>query len=158
MWRSTNCLHLLIMEGIWKQTASIYELNNSGKGTMGEWLGFEFKEIGSDYLIATLPVDHRTKQPYGILHGGASVVLAETLGSVASNLCISENKRAVGLEVNANHLRPVMSGFVTGICKPLAIGSKVHVWEIRITNEKEKLSCICRLTVAIIDAEDLKKV
>ncbi len=143
------------MESIWKKKATIEDLNKSGVGNMGEWLGLEFTEIGSDFLIAKLPVDHRTKQPYGILHGGSSVVLAETLGSVASNLCIGEDKRAVGLEVNANHLRPVTSGFVTGICKPLSIGSTIQVWEIRISNDKDKLTCICRLTVAIIPESKL---
>ena len=98
-----------------------------------------------------MPVDERTFQPYGILHGGASVVLAESLGSVASNMIIdSEKQIGVGLEVNANHLRPVKSGFVSGICKPIHIGGKTHVWDIKLYDERGKMSCISRLTVAII--------
>ena len=98
-----------------------------------------------------MPVNENTRQPYGILHGGASVVLAETLGSVASNMCLDEDRyMGVGLEVNANHLRPVSFGFVTGTCKPLHIGAKTHVWEIRMTNDKGKMNCISRLTVAIV--------
>ena len=100
-----------------------------------------------------MPVDERTHQPAGILHGGASVVLAETLGSVASNMTLDDSKyMAVGLEVNANHLRPVSSGYVTGICKPLHIGSKTHVWEIKMSTDRGKMNCISRLTVAIIPA------
>lgn len=98
-----------------------------------------------------MPVDDRTRQPMGILHGGASVVLAETVGSIASNLIIDEDKWAgVGLEVNANHLRPVKEGTVKAICRPLHIGAKTHVWDIKLYNEKEKLTCVSRLTVAII--------
>ena len=98
-----------------------------------------------------MPVDERTHQPYGILHGGASVVLAESLGSVASNLIINTDKfMGVGLEINANHLRPVKSGFVTGICKPIHIGGKTHVWEIKMYDDRSKMNCISRLTVAII--------
>lgn len=118
---------------------------------MGAFLDIKFTQVDEDTLTATMPVDERTHQPAGILHGGASVVLAETLGSVASYMCIDPEKyQAVGLEINANHLRPVKSGLVTGICKPLHIGAKTHVWEIKIYNDKGKMNCISRLTVAVI--------
>lgn len=127
------------------------DITGLGKGNMGEWLGIEFTEIGEDYLAAKMPVDHRTKQPYGLLHGGASVTLAETLGSVASHLIIDYNQfHAVGLEINANHIRSAREGFVTGQCKPVHIGSSTHVWEIRINDDAGRLVCISRITVAII--------
>jgi 1,4-dihydroxy-2-naphthoyl-CoA hydrolase len=135
---------------IWKRGYTIQELNSRPKNHIGGLLGIEFTSIENDSLSARMPVDERTYQPYGILHGGASVVLAETLGSVASNMIIDEKYIAVGLEVNANHLRPVRSGFVTGICKPIHIGGKTHVWDIRLYENKGKMSCISRLTVAII--------
>lgn len=119
---------------------------------MGAFLDIQFTEVGDDFLKATMPVNERTHQPAGILHGGASVVLAETLGSVASFMCIDPKKYiAVGLEVNANHLRPVKSGLITGICKPLHIGAKTHIWEIRMYNDRGKMNCVSRLTVAIIN-------
>jgi 1,4-dihydroxy-2-naphthoyl-CoA hydrolase len=128
------------------------QLNDRPTNHMGAFLGIKFTEVADDALTATMPVDESTHQPAGILHGGASVVLAETLGSVASYMCIDPQKyQAVGLEVNANHLRPVKSGLVTGICKPLHIGAKTHVWEIKIYNDKGKINCISRLTVAIIN-------
>ena len=135
---------------IWKRECTVEELNDRPKGHIGALLGIEFTEIAADSLSARMPVDERTCQPYGILHGGASVVLAETLGSVASNLIIDEKYIAVGLEVNANHLRPVRSGFVTGVCKPVHLGGKTHVWDIKLYDERGKMSCISRLTVAII--------
>jgi 1,4-dihydroxy-2-naphthoyl-CoA hydrolase len=122
-----------------------------GKNTLGEQLGMEFTEIGEDYIKGTMPVDHRTKQPYGLLHGGASVALAETLGSIGSALLVDQSKfNCVGLEINANHLRSVRDGFVTGIAKPIHIGASTHVWDIRITDQRDKLVCISRLTVAVI--------
>jgi 1,4-dihydroxy-2-naphthoyl-CoA hydrolase len=122
-----------------------------GKNTLGEQLGMEFTEIGEDYIKGTMPVDHRTKQPYGLLHGGASVALAETLGSIGSALVVDQSKfNCVGLEINANHLRSVRDGFVTGIARPIHIGASTHVWDIRITDQREKLVCISRLTVAVI--------
>lgn len=127
-------------------------LNDRPKNHMGAFLDIQFTEVGTDSLTATMPVNERTHQPAGILHGGASVVLAETLGSVASYMCIDPEKYiAVGLEVNANHLRPVKGGLVTGICKPLHIGAKTHIWEIKIYNDKGKMNCVSRLTVAIIN-------
>jgi 1,4-dihydroxy-2-naphthoyl-CoA hydrolase len=122
-----------------------------GKNTLGEQLGMEFTEIGEDYIKGTMPVDNRTKQPYGLLHGGASVALAETLGSIGSALVVDQSKfNCVGLEINANHLRSVRDGFVTGIAKPIHIGASTHVWDIRITDQRDKIVCISRLTVAVI--------
>lgn len=127
-------------------------LNQMGAKTMSSHLGIEFTEIGADYIIAKMPVDFRTHQPLGLLHGGASVVLAETLGSIAANCCLDTNKQyAVGLEINANHVRSVSEGFVYGKTTPIHIGRSTHVWDIRITNEKDQLVCISRLTVAIKD-------
>ncbi len=136
---------------IWFSEFGPEQLNDRPKNHMGAFLDIKFTQVDEDSLTATMPVDERTHQPAGILHGGASVVLAETLGSVASYMCIDPEKhQAVGLEINANHLRPVKSGLVTGICKPLHIGAKTHVWEIKIYNDKGKMNCISRLTVAII--------
>jgi 1,4-dihydroxy-2-naphthoyl-CoA hydrolase len=138
---------------IWfKKGLKIEDFAHWSKNTMGEHLGMQYIEIGDDYLKGTMPVDERTKQPYGLLHGGASVALAETLGSVASALVVDhEKKMCVGLEINANHLRSARSGLVTGTCKPIHIGSSTHVWDIRITDENNKLICISRLTVAVLD-------
>ena len=136
---------------IWFREYNVEEINGRPKNHIGALLDIEFMEIGEDFVTARMPVNERTHQPYGILHGGASVVLAETLGSVASSMVIDWDKYiGVGLEVNANHLRPVKSGFVTGICKSLHIGGKTHVWDIKIYNDKGKMNCISRLTVAII--------
>ena len=136
---------------IWSREYTVEELNSRPIGHIGALIGIEFTEIGEDFISARMPVDERTFQPYGILHGGASVVLAESLGSVASNMIVdSEKQIGVGLEVNANHLRAVKSGFVTGICKPIHIGGKTHVWDIKLYDDRGKMSCISRLTVAII--------
>lgn len=136
---------------IWAKEFSLADLNGRSTGHIGEVLEIEFTEITPDSLSARMPVNEKTRQPYGILHGGASVVLAETLGSVASNLVINSDKYiGVGLEVNANHLRPVKSGFVTGVCSPIHIGGKTHVWDIKLYDERGKMTCVSRLTVAII--------
>lgn len=136
---------------MWFLTRTPEELNSWPDKHIGTLLGIKFTEITDDSISATMPVDERTHQPFGILHGGASVVLAETLGSIASYLCIDPEKYiAVGLEVNANHLRGVKSGKVTGICKPIHVGAKTHVWEIKLYTDQNKLSCISRLTVAIL--------
>jgi len=133
------------------KNVSVEDLEPLGKGTMTEHLGFEWVEIGNNFLKAKMPVDHRTIQPYGLLHGGASCVLAETIGSVASHLVIDPSEfYCVGIEINANHIRSAKEGFVYGTCSPLHIGSSTHVWDIRITNEEGKLICISRLTVAIM--------
>ena len=133
---------------------SIDAIHSFSKNTIADHIGIEFLEIGTDYIVARMPVDHRTHQPFGILHGGASVVLAETLGSIASFLCLKDpdKQHAVGLEINANHLRPAKNGFVYGRVTPIHVGRTTHIWDIRITNEENKLVCISRLTVAIVSA------
>lgn len=136
---------------IWKVDFNANDLNNGSENNMTGHIGIEFIEKGDDYLKARMPVDNRTKQPAGLLHGGASVVLAETLGSVASHLVIDlENYYAVGLDINANHLRSATSGYVTGIVKPIHIGGSTHVWEIKIYNEHDEMTCISRLTMAVL--------
>jgi 1,4-dihydroxy-2-naphthoyl-CoA hydrolase len=123
-----------------------------GKGTMVETLGIEFTQIEEDKLVATMPVDSRTVQPYGILHGGASVALAETLGSVAAHCSIDFTKQlSVGLEINANHIKSARSGLVTGTATPVHVGRSTHVWAINIVSEEGKLVCTSRITMAIID-------
>ena len=137
---------------IWKiKNISLDALNQQSKGTMVEHLGIEMMELGTDFVKAKMPVDHRTKQPMGLLHGGASVVLAESLGSMAANLCLDITKEyAVGLDINSNHLKSVRDGFVFGIAKPIHIGSKTQVWEIKIYDEKDNLVNISRLTMAVL--------
>jgi 1,4-dihydroxy-2-naphthoyl-CoA hydrolase len=130
---------------------SIEKLKPLGPNTMSEYLGIEWVEVGKDFLKASMPVDHRTIQPYGLLHGGASCVLAETLGSVASAMVVDHSRFfCVGLEINANHIRGAREGFVTGVASPLHLGGGTHVWDIKIYDEKEKLICVSRLTVAIL--------
>ena len=119
---------------------------------MMEHLGIEITRLGDTFIEARMPVDHRTHQPYGLLHGGASVVLAETLGSVASHCTLTDdNKYCVGLEINANHLRSVKSGYVYGTARPIHLGNRTQVWEIRIVNENQDLVCISRITMAIVE-------
>lgn len=137
---------------IWKSNPTVSDILNSSKNTIVQHIGIEFTEIGEDFLKARMPVDERTRQPFGILHGGASVTLAETMGSVASRLCeVDPKKRCVGIEINANHIRPVYEGYVYGIVTPVNIGRKIHIWDIKITNEDGKLVCVSRLTVSIVD-------
>jgi 1,4-dihydroxy-2-naphthoyl-CoA hydrolase len=138
--------------GIWfKKDLSLADIANLGKGNMAEHIGIEWVELGDDFLSARMPVDYRTRQPYGLLHGGASVALAETLGSVAAAMVVDSDKfYCVGLDINANHVRSAREGFVTGIAKPLHIGASTQVWEIKIYDEREKLVCISRLTVAVL--------
>lgn len=134
---------------IWKSPVTLDQLKDRSKDTLMENLGIEYLEIGDDYLKARMPVDARTRQSAGILHGGASAAFAETLGSIAAGMCVDrEKKRIVGLEINANHIRPVTGGWVTGITMPIHLGNTTQIWEIRIYNEQEKLVCISRLTVA----------
>ncbi len=138
--------------GIWKLPLSIAELNGMTHDLMAGHLGIVFTEIGDDFLTATMPVDERTIQPDGRLHGGASATLAETLGSIGAWLCIDrEKKQCVGLEINANHIRGAKRGLVYGITRPLHIGRSTHVWEIKITNQEDQLICVSRITVAILD-------
>lgn len=136
---------------IWKKNTDLLRLNASSEDTIIALLGIEYIKIGDDFLQATMPVDSRTHQPYGLLHGGASVVLAETLGSVAANLAVPDNKICVGLEVNANHVRSIKKGMVTGITTAVHIGYSTQIWQIEIYNERQQLVCTSRLTVAVID-------
>lgn len=140
------------MSVIWfKKDLSLADFSGMGTNTIGELLDIRFTEVGENFLKATMPVDHRTHQPYGLLHGGASCVLAETLGSVASAMIINPEKFiCVGLEINANHVRSVRSGSVTGITTPIHIGASTHVWDIKIYDERQKLVCVSRLTVTIL--------
>lgn len=136
---------------IWFGTPSLDEANAKGEGTAIRALGIEFIELGDDVLVARMPVDERTVQPAGVLHGGASVLLAETLASWAATFVVDPAaSHCVGMEINANHLRPVASGWVRGEARPIALGRTTHVWEIRITNEDGKLACISRCTMAVL--------
>jgi 1,4-dihydroxy-2-naphthoyl-CoA hydrolase len=131
---------------------TVTELNSLSDNTLAQALGIVVTEVGKDYIKATMPVDHRTRQPQGLLHGGASVALAETLGSMAAFCTIDQNKKAcVGLEINANHIRSVRSGTVTGTARPLHVGSSTQVWEIYIRNEEGQLVSVSRITMAVID-------
>ena len=137
---------------IWFRPYTLEELQRLNAANMAEHLDIRFTELGADYLRATMPVDERTRQPFGLLHGGASVTLAETLGSVASNCCVDSRRfYCVGQEINANHIRSARSGWVTGTVRPLHIGGNTQVWEIHIVDEREKLVCVSRLTLAVID-------
>ena len=136
---------------IWKNHATLQQLNELSKDTMAATLGIEFVEIGIGHLKATMPVNIRTHQPYGLLHGGASAALAETIGSVASWMSIDTEKQiCVGIEINCNHLRGKKDGVVTATAEPLHLGATTHVWDIRIRDEKEKLVCVSRLTIAVL--------
>ncbi|MFT6868159.1 MAG: 1,4-dihydroxy-2-naphthoyl-CoA hydrolase [Cyclobacteriaceae bacterium] len=133
------------------ENVDLHSLQEMGRDSMVEFLEIEFTEIGKDYLVAKMPVNQKTRQPFGLLHGGASVVLAETLGSIASNLVLAGKQIAVGLEVNANHIRSVKEGFVFGTARPIHLGKKTHVWSIEIKDEYNNMICISRLTIAVID-------
>jgi 1,4-dihydroxy-2-naphthoyl-CoA hydrolase len=137
---------------IFKPNISLEILNSWGENTMTDFLDIKFTKIGDDYLEATMPVNAKTKQPRGLLHGGANIVLAETLGSVAATLTLDSTRQyCVGLEINANHLKSVKEGKVTGITKPVHLGKKTQVWEVKIYTEQGDLSCISRITIAVID-------
>lgn len=140
---------------IWfNQSLAPQHLNALAKGNMAEYVGIEITEVGENYLKARMPVDHRTKQPYGLLHGGASCVLSETLGSLGAAMVVNyEENFCVGLEINANHIRSARGGFVTGIASPIHIGRSTQVWETKIYDEQEKLVCVSRLTVAVMKKE-----
>lgn len=132
--------------------ATLEIINAMSKNTLVEHLGIEVIELGKDYLVAKMPVDHRTHQPMGLLHGGASVALAETVGSIAATLTINlELQHCVGLEINANHVRSVKSGFVYGKATSIHLGKQTQVWEVRVTNEEGQLVCVSRITMAILD-------
>jgi len=131
---------------------TLERLNQLSDNTLVAHLGIEIIAIGEDFIEAKMPVDHRTHQPLGMLHGGASVALAETLGSIAATCCVDINTQyCVGLEINANHIKSVRDGFVYGVTRPIHIGKKTQVWEIKITDEKKQLTCISRITMAVID-------
>jgi 1,4-dihydroxy-2-naphthoyl-CoA hydrolase len=143
---------------IWFRDYKLEYLQGSRNGHMAKHIGIEFIEVGPDYLKAKMPVNEKTTQPFGILHGGASCVLSETLGSVASWMTIDPEKfRAVGLEINANHIRAVTDGYVIGTCTPLHVGRRTQVWQTDIVEESGKRVCISRLTVAIIDQGTLSE-
>ena len=136
---------------IWHTTPSPEAINAFSANTLVEYLDIVFSDLGEDYLVATMPVDRRTHQPMGLLHGGASVVLAETLASVGASLVVDPTTHyCVGLEINANHLRPVRSGRVTGLARPVHLGKRTQVWEVKIRDEKERLNCISRVTMAVL--------
>lgn len=138
---------------IWKHHVDLATVNGWNANTLMQVLDIRITEIGDDYLRGTMPVDARTHQPYGILHGGASVALAETLGSTAAILCCAAGRAPVGLEINANHLRAVRSGLVTGTARPLHLGRSTQVWEIRIENAAGELTCVSRLTTTVVPGD-----
>lgn len=135
---------------IWRREVNLDALNKMGADNMVEHVGIIFTRIGDNELEATMPVDNRTRQPFGLLHGGASVVLAETLGSVAGYLCTEGEQKIVGLEVNANHLRSAREGIVRGVCTAVHVGRRHQVWQIEISDEQGRLCCTSRLTTAVV--------
>jgi 1,4-dihydroxy-2-naphthoyl-CoA hydrolase len=142
------------MKSIWAKTFEIDDINKFREDTIVGHLDIEFIEKGDDFLSATMPVDKRTKQPMGLLHGGSSVVLAETLGSTASFMTLDDTRYSVGLEIKANHLKSASSGRVTGIVRPVHLGKTTQVWDISIENEKHQLICVSRLTMAVLKAAE----
>ena len=143
---------------IWNDVPSLETANLLSTRSLIGHLGIEFLEVGEDWLVARMPVDDRTRQPVGILHGGASVVLAETLASCAATFTVDrEQASCVGMEINANHIRPVTSGWVTGVVRPIALGRRTQVWEVRITDEGGKLVCVSRCTMAVIPNQALSQ-
>ena len=134
---------------IWKKAFTLEQLNEMGKDCAVGHLGIEISAYGENWIEAKMPVDHRTTQPFGLLHGGVSVALAETIGSLAGFLCIEEGQVALGLDINANHLRPVKKVFVTAKATPIALSQNTHVWQIDIRDEQDKLCCVSRLTLYI---------
>ena len=138
------------MPSIWKQPISVDILTAISRGTANEHLGMEFLEVGDDFITARMPVDRRTIQPYGLFHGGVSVVLAETLGSCGAAFSVPEGYRAVGLDINANHLKGASSGWVTGTTRPVHIGRTTQVWQIDLKNDAGDLTCVSRITMAVL--------
>ena len=136
---------------IWRTTATPAELNERGSRTMSDYLGIRVTEIGADFLRATMPVNEHTHQPFGVLHGGASVALAETVGSLAAMLCVDPQYLVLGQDINANHLRSISSGLVTATARPFHLGRSSHVWHIEIRDEQERLVCVSRLTMAVVE-------
>jgi uncharacterized protein (TIGR00369 family) len=138
------------MAAIWTKPISTEILTTTHIDTAAERLGIEFVEIGDNFIRGRMPVDHRTKQPYGVVHGGASVVLAETLGSCGADYCTPVGHRIVGLDINANHIRGVGSGWVNGIARPVHIGRSTQVWQIDMTDDEGRTSCVSRLTLSVL--------
>lgn len=144
---------------IWNKSYDLKSINEFHKNTMQQFIGIEFIEIGDDYIKAKMPVNEKTKQPHGLLHGGASVVLAESLGSLGSVLCLDPDKKTcVGLEINTNHIRAVREGFVYGITKPIHLGKTTHIWEIKIHDEQNRLTSVSRITNYVIEKKAEKGV
>jgi 1,4-dihydroxy-2-naphthoyl-CoA hydrolase len=144
-------------EKIWYANPTVNDLLWTKANTLAESLDITITEIGDDYIVATMPVNEKTKQPFGLLHGGASVALAETIGSIASLLVVNSDLFiGVGTEINANHVKAVTTGLVTGICKPVHIKGRIHVWEIRICNDAKELTCISRFTCTIVSRAKMK--
>jgi len=139
------------MSSIWFQTVTLDDLNRRGQDSMSDFLGIVFTEIGDDYMVATMPASPKTKQPLGIVHGGASVVLAETIASTAANVAVDfEHYYCVGLEINANHLRSVREGLVTAVTRPVHLGRTTQVWNVEITNDAGQKTCISRMTACVL--------
>lgn len=136
---------------MWKKSVDLMTLNQQGQDTAVSHLGIKITQVGEDFVRGTMPVDQRTHQPFGLLHGGASVLLAETLGSIAGNLTVSAGQACVGLDINANHIRSVRQGIVTGTAKAMHLGRTTQVWQIDISDEQQRLVCTSRLTLAVID-------
>jgi 1,4-dihydroxy-2-naphthoyl-CoA hydrolase len=137
---------------IWRASITPEALTERGRRSLSGYLGIRIVEVGPDFLRATMPVNEHTQQPFGVLHGGASVALAETLGSLASMMCVdAQQSMCVGQEINANHLRAVSSGLVTAIARPFHLGGRSHVWHIEIRDEQQRLVCVSRLTMAVIE-------
>ena len=141
---------------IWKKPISLELLNALTKGNSGEYVGIEFIEIGDDFLTARIPVDHRTMQPWGVIHGGMNVVLAETVGSYAAYYAIDPDLRCIGIDINANHIAPANRGWVTATARPVRLGSSIHVWAIELKNDADKLTCVARLTLSIFKDKRIK--
>ena len=139
---------------IWKQDLSVEQLRRIGENTAVSHLGIEFLDVGDDWLSARVPVNRQTCQPYGLLHGGVSVVLAETLGSCGAAFAVPEGTKVVGLDINANHLRGVSEGWVTGVARAVHVGRSTQVWQIDLRDDGGKLSCVARLTMAVLPSKD----
>jgi len=140
------------MPTIWTMRPTLELINGFAEGNMAGYLGIEFTEVGDDFLAARMPVDERTRQPFGLLHGGASATLAETVGSIAGAFCVDvEKKRVVGLELNCNHIRSLTEGTIFCTARPLHLGSLTQVWDLRILSDQDKLVCAARLTLAVLD-------
>lgn len=136
---------------IWHGSVSLEQVQERSQNTLVSHLGIEFVELGDDFMSARMPVDARTHQPAGMLHGGASVALAETLASWAATLAVDRDKHhCVGLEINANHVRALGSGWVLGTARPLHLGRSTQIWEVRITDEQQRLVCVSRVTMAVL--------